>query len=327
MFYMSKYSDLYDNNNKYVPICKICLNKFFDKVSRKTQSEKIALMVCCHFLDVVFIEELYEMLKSRQDMNIGGYLRLLNGKQYRGKNFVSCLIEGISFKTQEQIEDQKEIKWEKDDKQNKHYVISTYGYDPFENISLTDEDKRYLFNSLAGYCDDPSVSIDNHKLQSVVQLVLMQSQCRKIDNMINAELLIKPTDDKKIKDLSTTKKQLLDGIAGIVRDNNIASNYNASSKQGADTATQKMKDIEKDGFEEIKVNFFDIITADAMKQTMDLSHQSILEQIQLDNNDYTGMLKDQYQLIQDYSNKITILEEEKRLLNIKIQELENKKRR
>ena len=311
-----------------MPYCRECINELLQFYKEKYSSERIAVKILCHILDAPYDDAIYEnVINNNTQFLIGVYLRQMNNGQNLNKTFANSIFDGVLAKTENELREEREIKWSRNDSQNKRYVISTYGYDPFDNNTITDEDRRILYNSLAGYCDDPSVSIDNHKLQSVVQLVLMQLQCRKIDDIINTELLNKVPEDKKIKGLASTKKSLLDGIAGIVKDNNIASNYNASSKQGADTASQKMKDIEKDGFNTIKVNLFDILTAEAMKQTMDLSNQSILEQIQLDSNEYTGMLKDQYQLIQDYNNKNIQLEEENRLLKIKLQDLENRKRR
>ena len=259
---------------------------------------------------------------NNSEFNLGIYLRMMNNTQIKKRTFLNSIVDGSLEKGEREIQEEREVKWTTTDKQNKNFAISTVGYDPFDLPSFTDEDRRYLFNSLAKYCDDPSVSTDNHKLISVITLVQSQLQCRKIDDFINLELLTKTPEEAKLKKLSDTKKQLLDAIAKIAQDNNIASNYNANSKQGADTASQKMKDIEKDGFELIKVNLFDIETAACMKQTMDLSNQSILDQIQLDENDYVGMLKEQYELIQEQKQKVDSLEEEKRLLQIRVQELE-----
>jgi hypothetical protein len=65
-----------------------------------------------------------------------------------------------------------------------NYCISVCGYDPFENCGMTDLDRKYCFNILAGYCDSQGVSEDGHKVQSVIQITQSQLQCRKLDEFI-----------------------------------------------------------------------------------------------------------------------------------------------
>ncbi len=330
-FYKAHWSILWKKNEGIAPVCRECLGKLLFEYTQRYGSERTAVKIICHYLDAPYDDAIFDsVINSNATFSLGIYLRTLN-TQAKNKSFLHSIIENTLNKNEKEIQDEREVKWSKTDKQNKVFVISTIGYDPFDSPALTDEDRRSLFNLLAGYCNDSSVVTDNHKLQSVIQLVHTQLQCKKIDDYIYMELQMKNLDDAKIGKLGGTKKSLSDLVSTISKDNNIASNYNANSKQGVGTASQKMKEIEKDGFELIKVNLFDIETAESMKQTMDLSNQSILEQIQLDDNDYTEMLKDQREIIQNQKTKLDAVEEENRLLNIKIQEFEfaknNKKKK
>ena len=137
----------------------------------------------------------------------------------------------------------EEVKWSKKDKQNMKYVISTIGYDPFEDLGLSEYDKKYCFNILAGYCDTSGISEDGHKMHSVVEMTVLYAQCRKITEEMNVEFNKDDVDDTKISKLSSSKSTLLSSISKIAQDNNISSNYNKNSKQGQDSLSSKMKEM------------------------------------------------------------------------------------
>ena len=192
---------------------------------------------------------------------------------------------------------------------------------------MTDLDRKYCFNILAGYCDSQGVSEDGHKVQSVIQIAQSQLQCRKLDEFINAELMSTHPDENRIKNLSTTKKQLLDSIAKIAQDNNISSAYNQNSKRGANTLSAKMKEIADKGFESIYVNAFDIETCEAMEQIARLSNKAIMDELTFDVNDYTEMLKEQREMIIEANKTNDALAEENRILKNKIIDFETKKKK
>lgn len=221
---------------------------------------------------------------------------------------------------------QEEVKWSKKDKQNMKYVISTIGYDPFEDLGLSEYDKKYCFNILAGYCDTSGISEDGHKMHSVVEMTVLYAQCRKITEEMNVEFNKDDVDDTKISKLSSSKSTLLSSISKIAQDNNISSNYNKNSKQGQDSLSSKMKEMEENGFSEIEVNLFDIKTSEAFKQIDQISNENIANQLTLDSNEYTDIIKEQREMITTYENQLDELQEENRMLKNKIIDLENCKR-
>ena len=91
--------------------------------------------------------------------------------------------------------------------------------------------------------------------------------------------------------------------------------------------SQKMKDMLSEGYEAIRVNMFDIRTSECMKQIADLSNQSIMEQLTLDSNDYSEMVKEQRDMIMRLQTESDELLEENRMLKNKIIDLENKKKK
>ena len=220
---------------------------------------------------------------------------------------------------------QEEVKWSKKDKQNMKYVISTFGYDPFEDLGLSEYDKKYCFNILAGYCDTSGISEDGHKMHSVVEMTILYAQCRKITEEMNAEFNKDDVDDTKISKLSSAKSTLISSISKIAQDNNISSNYNKNSKQGQDSLSSKMKEMEENGFSEIEVNLFDIKTSEAFKQIDRISDENIANQLTLDSNEYTDIIKEQREMITTYEKQLDELQEENRMLKNKIIDLENHK--
>lgn len=217
------------------------------------------------------------------------------------------------------------VVWSEKDTQNMNYAISMIGYNPFEDAGLSDSDKKYCFNILSGYCDTDGVTEDGNKMQGVIEITMMYCQCKKITETMNIELSKRYVDDAKIAKLTSAKSSLLSSISTIAKDNNIASNYNKNSKQGQSSLTAKMKEMSENNFEAIKVNLFDIKTSEAFKQIADLSNQSIMDQLTLDNNDYVEVVKEQRDIIQKQESDLDALREENRNLKNKIIDLENGK--
>jgi hypothetical protein len=326
-FFTSKWSKVWNDTDKKVLFCKDCIQALMDEYTPR-YGEKTALIICCALLDVPFYGMLYQsIINNNSFFNVGLYLRQLQMRQHQYKNFSNCITDGELLKTEREVKDEVESKWSKKDKQNMNYAISVVGYDPFDECNLTDSDRRYCFNILAGYCDVDGIRDDGHKIQCVIQITQNQLQVRKLDEMINRELLAPTPDEKRLKELSATKKQLQDSISKLAEDNKLSSAYNDEKGAGKHTLSQKMKDMTADGYEAIKVNMFDIRTSECMKQIADLSNQSIMEQLTLDANDYAEMLKEQRGLIGKLQSESDELSEENRMLKNKIIDLENKKKK
>jgi hypothetical protein len=325
-FFTAKWSKVWNITNHKVLFCKDCIQKLFDEFKNRFD-EFTALKICCHYLDVPVSREMYDsIVQNNNFFNVGLYLRQMNLRQLQYQGFEVSMVNGELSKTEDIAKEEREAKWSRADKQNMNYCISVCGYDPFENCGMTDLDRKYCFNILAGYCDSQGVSEDGHKVQSVIQITQSQLQCRKLDEFINAELMSQSPDESRIKNLSTTKKQLLDAIAKIAQDNNISSAYNQNSKKGMNTLSSKMKEIADNGFESIYVNCFDIETCKAMEQIAEISNQAIMNELCLDSSDYSDMVKEQRGMITELDKKAKSLEEENRILKNRIMDLEAKKK-
>lgn len=263
--------------------------------------------------------------KTFEDSERDGFLQKRSTVMKNADDSITMLSDSSTEKISSQTS-KDEVKWSKKDKQNMKYVISTIGYDPLEDLGMSDYDKKYCYNILAGYCDTSGISEDGHKLHSVIEMAILYAQCRKITEEMNAEFNRENVDDTKISKLSSSKSTLLSSIATIAKDNNIASNYNKNSKQGQDSLSSKMKEMEANGFSEIEVNLFDIKTSEAFKQIDQISNENIANQLTLDSNEYTDIIKEQREMITAYESQLDELQEENRMLKNKIVDLENHKR-
>ena len=87
-----------------------------------------------------------------------------------------------------------------------------------------------------------------------------------------------------------------------------------------------MKDMEKNGFEEIRVNLFDIKTTEAFQQIDSISNENIANQLTLDSSEYSDMVKEQREMIKNFESELEQLKEENRNLKNKVIDLESKKR-
>lgn len=325
-FYKSKWTKVWNMSNKHVLFCKECINKLMSEYTAR-YGEETALAICLALLDMPFNPSTYRsIIMNNSIFSIGLYIRLLNGRVWQYKCGAATIVENQLSKSADEVKEEVEAKWSKSDKQNMKFAISVIGYDPFDDCGMTDNDRKYCFNILAGYCDTEGIQEDGHKIQSVIQITQSQLQCRKLDEMINAELLATCPNENRIKNLTATKTQLIDSITKVAKDNNLSSNYNDGSKAGHNTLSEKIKQLTKDGYEDMKVNLFDINTSDAMKQVADLSNKSIMEQLNFDANDYTEMIKDQREMIRNTKSKLDTVQEENRLLKNKISSLENKRK-
>lgn len=362
-FYISK-SPLYSVDGR-VPICKECvintslnedgtineleLNKILKKIDKPYYKDLIESSINSFKGEHSYIEDedvkyygkeilqrYFKNIAMRQDVNKSyedsekdNFIHPTSNTSKSTKERIAKKYDDIKENKNDSQTIQKsdgDAKWTKKDKQNMKYVISVVGYDPFEDFNLSEYDKKYCFNILAGYCDADGITEDGHKIQCVIQLTNLYCQCRKIDESINLELSKDDVDETKISKLTSSKSSILSSIATIAKDNNIASNYNKNSGQGRNTLSAKMKEIVADGFENMKVNLFDIDTSACMKQIADLSNQSIMEQLTFDSNEYTEMIKEQREMLIKLQNENERLEEENRVLKNKVEDLENKKR-
>lgn len=324
-------SPIWSANDGYVPICKKCLERYKNLLIDR-YSEEYAFKVICHYMDWYFSSDAFAIVaKNAQPFGIGVYSRMVNNNvQYKGKTFIDSIVDGeitknaivaskngIKEPSQPDVPIAKtmSVEWDSTDERNRKYVIETYGYDPLADMAgATIADKKYAYNALSSYCDTEGISEDGHKMMCCVSMVKTFLQIKKLDEEINKLSNDYEIDDVRVKNLMASKKQALDTISNLAKDNNISSQWNKNVRAGQGTMSDKIKEMYEQGFDPARVNLFDIKTCESIKQTADLSFQSIMEQLQLDDNDYTRVIQSQREAVREMTEKCDRLEEENRQL-------------
>lgn len=335
--YYSTPSDLYENG-KY-PICKKCLTK--------------RLPLHLEPLDPVFIEAAKKLLgEINRPFIYELWMASLNESKAVKKEFFGIYMKNLSlphnrlltwqdsvFDLQKQdstieivqIDNEQQTNFtamEYLDDKNREFVIQHIGYDPF--IMESEADKRSLYNKLVDFLDESTLE-DSFKLPAVIEIVKSFNQVDKLNATI-ATLSADPTGISQnigtINSLITTKEKILKSTLALAKDNGISVNHNNNKSKGAGTLSGIIKQLQEKGIESAEVNLYDIETCEGMKQVADISNKSIFEQLMLNENDYTEMIKDQREMILSLNKKVADLEEENRLLKVKLKfaEIEECKR-
>ncbi len=321
---MSKTSPLYTANELYTSICFECANELYKENKYKYKDEKIALIIMCHYLDLYFSEELYEKTRDNANFSLGNYAKLLNGTQYKAKNFTTFLINLLQdgLKTVDEMRENSEIRWNSSDIKNKNYVLQSVGYDCFEDENYTDTNRKFLFNTMADYLTD-DVLEDPHKMQRVMSLVKTTLQLDNVDKLINSELRKKSPDNSIISSLTAIKDRLEKAINSIASENGLSAKSSGKGGRGSTTLTNIMKEMGENGFEEIKVNLIDIKLSESYKEIAADNAKALFEELNFTSDEYAKMLADQSQEVVVLHDKIMKLEEQVRLQKIEIKHLKS----
>lgn len=315
-FLTNKYSFVFTGIWNKVPICKECLDMLFRKFSMTYEPMSCAAAIAA-LMDLPYNEAFARTCMEDGRLKVGNYAKGQNLGQMRNKTFIDSIQDGEFFDTKDKLKIETEKLWEPQDRKNKKYVISKFGYDPFDSFEFEDGDYRSAFNITAKYLEDESILQDAHKMQSLVTMIAAIIQSNKVDTLLTHHYKnIKP-DVNEIKTLTATKKDLQATISKLAEDNNISSKYQKENKSAQSHLTAKMKEMANADYWEAKPNMFDVRTSAAMRQVADLSHQSILEQLELTDSDYAKMVKDQREMIKSLQEKCDRLEEENRNLTNK----------
>lgn len=313
-FYKSTWSQLWNDNDKYCPVCKKCLDKLFDEYSRRYKSDKTALMIICHYIDIPFYYSLYDSLvANNSNFSIGMYTRLvLNQRQYQYKTFVNTLIDKRELGvTEESFEREKEVKWTAEEIRNKEEAIHVVGYDPFDGYSSID--RKFLFGELIKYFDD-DIADDPYKLSQVIQIVNNNNQIRQYDLLISQLNPVKDAND--IKSLGVLKKNCVDSNDKIAKENEISVKNRSNKDIGKSTLTYLQKYLRELDFKDAETNYYDQLKSEGTLWAIKMSNQAILQNGMFDENDKQEIFDTQRTLIQDLQSQLDAEREKNRMLLI-----------
>lgn len=331
-FYMSNSSV---NSDGRVHICKQCIFKDLkiDKETNLLSSEFLGRMQDVLLeLNLPYIHKVWLTITDRTEKptnaTFGIYLRELHlnhkGVDWRDSEFpdqdttVKDSTEQDKKVESVKSEDKEEIEL---NTKNEQEVLRLLGYDPFEYEA--ESDRYNLFNKLIDYLDETTMD-DGFRLSSCIEIVRTLNQIDKINSAITKSLSDSSNFSKKagnITSLVNAKDKMLKSTLSLAQENRISLKHTTSKSTGSGTLSGIIKQLQEYGIEESDTNLFDIETAGGIKQVADLSNESILKQLQLDENDYTSMIHEQKVLINEYKEKADKLEEENRLLRVEIDQM------
>lgn len=330
-FYLSNSPNYTD---KKYPICTDCISDSLDTSEPMSQEAINSVQTILLEMNRPFIFHLYESsveeAKKRKIKGLFGvYIKNINMQQYRDYTWKESQFESsqsvskgnTNMSTKSVTIDEEKEAFVIIDERAKEDVIRMLGYDPF--IYENEQDRSLLYNKLVDFLDESALE-DGFKLQAVIEIVKGFNQIDKINNAITNitnDIDQLATNSGGIKSLIDSKKNILASLIKLAEENGISVKHNNQKSKGAGTLSGIIKTLQEKGFEEGEVNLYDIETSEGMKQVADISNRSIVAQLQFDENDYTAMILEQREIIQDLDSKVSKFEEENRLLKKQVIEL------
>jgi hypothetical protein len=326
-FYHS--TSIWYSKNKIIPVCKKCIEKVYNEFLEKFNNNvEIAIYYICanfdFYYDKYYVDvAIRQSAKYRNPNLIGIYFQKVNSlKDIKSFNFSDSKItsENTDLSMDKINSIQLDVEFDKEDEKNKSDVIRLMRYDPFEGYSKFDQ--KFLYGELVPYLDEDMLD-DEYKLSQIIQILNNNNQIRKIDLCMNqmagnSESLKSSAGDLKL--LSSIKKSIVEGNDKIAKENSISVKNRGDKKTGNSTLGGMMKKYRELGFE-AEQDYYDMKKAYGMKRAADVSHKSILEQWQFDENDIDDMFKEQRSLLLELQSERDDLKEENRLLKVKVKGL------
>lgn len=105
-YFYKSYAQMWKGNG-YLPICKDCLDKIFEKYMSECSDAKTACRAVCRKLDIYWCDDVYEQVIRRGSSRtpLAGYISSVNAYKYAGKSYDDTLRENntlfeFNFNTQ-----------------------------------------------------------------------------------------------------------------------------------------------------------------------------------------------------------------------------------
>lgn len=327
-FYKKNNSPLYSAQSDRICVCKNCVEQIFnDYIAECGNDQMLALIKVCAEFNYYFDQEYAANLINSGEMNIGKYIAYVNKcrRQYSFSDNYIELRDKMPLNQDTQLPQfDSTSRWSIEDKKNKDSVVSRLGYDPFADGGHTDEQLRFLYNTFSGYLTD-AVEQDPHKLQNVLMMVKTFLQLEIVDRNLDLQLNLAQPDMQAITSLTNTKEKLTKTATSIANENGFAEKTGGKSSQGSNTFSAKQKEMLEKNFSLSKVNIHDIRMSESFKEIARVNAHALIEEMNLTGDDYARLCAEQRTLVTDLQEKNADLEEENRLLLIKVKELESYK--
>lgn len=331
-------SQFYKSTNPIImshltPICKDCANNIAlrkDLDGRLHKPTKESVRMALRYLDKPFFNSVYESSIRESSNDVAGrktsvwpaYIKNISMVNYDGLTFADSDFEIDSYSLDDPDTVNKYIKERagadcfQEYVKNKRDVVRLLGYDPFEKDPA--DDQPFLYSQLIGMLDSSEDGNDDMlRTASAINIVRNFLQQSKIDNTI-AALMSTPSEiaqnSATINGLQSSKEKLTKITNSLAAESCLSLKNSKTATKGENTWTGKLRKIRDLNLRDGEVNGFDINTCKAMKQVMDLSNASILEQLHLDESEYSDMIAEQRQMITSLNEEVDKYKEISRIL-------------
>lgn len=346
-FYKSS-SNLYDATYDHrLTVCKDCILELYKNYFLKTEDIEMAMKCTCRLLDFYYDDEILIASKREGKENDTVPMQTLAKNvnslpQYKRKTFDTQMFASLTEKKpdvksiirqkEEEIKEKKRIEKQKlkfdnsdfeeviteDDLQNKKEVEELLGHDPF--LGFDNAGRKFLYAALLPYLDDETLD-DPYKITAIKQILINENQIRFMDRIIanykaDQNTFMNHLDE--IDKLTKMKNNISANNDKLSKENSIAVKHRKGDKAGKSGLGDKMRIYREKGFDDAIVSYYDQLKSVGYKHASDISVSSILKQINLDEKDTQDIINRQRTLIHEKDDKILDLEEEIRLLHIKL---------
>lgn len=289
-------------------ICKECARKIalrVDKNGEEHEPTKESLILALRYLDKPFLESVYNSSIQESENLIAGRVKYNFATSYF-KNIQMTQYVGMTYSDSDFYKERVVYEDEKTEEDIKNTDVGTYDqyvrdksdtirllhYDPFEKEAI--EDQPFLYSQLLGLLDSSEDANDDMmRTSSCISIVRSFLQQSKLDDTISklmVDIKNMERNASTIKSLQESKGKIISTITSLAAESCISLKNNKNAKKGENTWTGKIKKIKELNIRQGEVNGFDIDTCRGMRQVMDASNKSILEQLHLDESEYSDMI-------------------------------------
>ena len=286
--------------------CKECANDIATPTinGEKQQPNKKTVNDACYFLDKPMLDSVWDsslleaanQATGKTKSNVWtSYIKNIAMQNYytltyrESDNYTNGMYS-IEDMTDDALPKDQEIleQFEK----NKNDVLRLLGYLPFEKEKLADQ--PFLYSQLIGFLDsDENGNDDMMRTSSIISIVRGFLQINQIDDMV-ADLVQDPRNAEKnlatIKALQEMKKNITINVTKLAEQSCISLKNSKNATKGENTWTGKIKKLKELNLRDAQVNGFDIATCRGMQQAQEISDNSIMKQLALDESEWSDMV-------------------------------------
>ena len=327
-------------------LCRKCVAKYYEKLLEHFNNDiKKSMFQLCFDFDFYFDPYLIEKLmyfkyhdgSTHPDNKFPDtYLKIITSvnvnNPYKGKNLFQQItydvfqqiIDGqYNFEEKKkQIEEQKqkdlELTLSKEDKMHRSKILAVYLYDPFEKYPV--EERPGLYRSLFMMLDE-NIETDLPRQRAALEIVTKYMNLEKLNNKL--QQIIQDDDCSKeaadnISKWSDASSKMASIIEKQAKENGFSMRYAGSAGKGSGTLSGVQKELLEGYDDDIVTNYYDIKTSSSIKHIAEISSKAMVEQLELNENDYVNMIKEQRDYIAKLTTENDKMGEELRLIKAKM---------